>query len=150
LHKKNYLNRLKSGELTWYNCIIKSTGSINPTIVFTTFCHPKFNEIRNIFYPNGKKIIPIDYIRDKYTAQSLAMHYLDDGHKRTGSKRSRMICTDSFPPDNLQEYCDFIIEKFGINVFIIDKNRVRIDYRDSEKFVNLIAPYTPECMRYKL
>ena len=65
----------------------KITGKSAKSIYFNTFSLPCFVELGNLFYPDGKKIIPLN-IGDLLTPLSLAYWICDDGcfHK---TQRSR-------------------------------------------------------------
>lgn len=146
-YKAKLLNNLKSYS-RFIEAYDKRTGSTNFGIVFSTFSHPKFNELRDIFYVNNKKIIPISFIKENFTELSLALLYMDDGYK--ASKRSKYICTDCFEKENIEEFIQFLNIKFNLNCRISYSNRILIPYTSYETFNNLIFKYVTDDMKYKL
>jgi hypothetical protein len=109
------------------------------------------------FYPNGKKVVPLDV--DKYlTPEAIALWYMDDGSfTRYKENRNSIVC-------NIHAYA-FIEEDIDrlINVFsikykiearkIYDTKRngymIRISRLEALKFIALVAPYVIESMKYK-
>lgn len=113
-----------------------------------------FTNFHTIFYSSGKKRIPVEYLDELYTPFALAIHYMDDG---SCSKHSNCntydicIATCSFSIDDLNQLVYFLKKKFDLE-FKIQKssNRIRLRSKDISKFINLIKPYVPECMLYKI
>lgn len=104
---------------------------------------------RNAFYPNGKKIIPLDFIKDKFTTKSLAYWFMDDGScDRKG--HSFIINTQCFDRDNLQEFIDYLYEKFNLEFTIKKDKSLYLRHKSNETFINLIKPYLTEDMQYKI
>ena len=56
----------------------KRTGNIYSTIYFTTYSLPCFKELYELFYPKGKKVVPLN-IGVLLTTLSLAYWIFDDG-----------------------------------------------------------------------
>jgi hypothetical protein len=54
------------------------SGKFDPSVRFNTFTFACFNELYELFYPEGKKIIPLN-IGDLLTPTGLAYFILDDG-----------------------------------------------------------------------
>jgi len=72
----------------------KRTGEIYTRITFHTFALPCFNKIYNLFYLDGKKIIPSN-INELFSVYSLAHWLCDDGTFCKSTNRVR-LCTESF------------------------------------------------------
>lgn len=104
---------------------------------------------REAFYPNGKKIIPIEFIKDKFTVRSLAFWYMDDGSydKHTNSY---IINTQCFTKENLQEFLIFLEDKFSLRFNIKKDNSLYLKHECNDLFVNLIRSYLTEDMLYKV
>lgn len=145
--KVNLLINLKSYS-SYRSEYDKRTHKTNYSITFSTFSHPEFTKLRNIFYINNKKIIPISFIKENFTELSLALLYMDDGYK--ASKRSKYICTDCFEKENVEEFIEFLNIKFNLNCRISYSNRILIPYTSYETFNNLIFKYVTDDMKYKL
>lgn len=104
-------------------------------------------EYRNVFYPNDKKVIPISFIEDKFTAQSLAYLFMDDGCKNQKSYNLNLQCFDY---ENLQEFALFLERKFGIRSIVKKDKTIYIRYDSTKRMTELIRPYITEDMQYKL
>ena len=104
---------------------------------------------REAFYPNGKKIIPTDFIKDKFTDISLAYWFMDDGGKDKQSN-SYILNTQWYTKDNLEEFIRFLENKFGL-LFSIKKDRsLYLRHSCNELFTNLVSKYVTSDMQYKL
>ena len=102
---------------------------------------------RKIFYPNNIKVIPVNFLTNTFTAQSLAYLYMDDGCKNGKGYNLNLQC---FEKENLSEFVDFLKLKFDID-FIVKKDKtLYLRYKSIEKFENLIKQYITEDMKYKL
>ena len=68
------------------------TSEKQSTWYFSTISHPAFEKLYQLFYPQGKKLVPDDL--DKYlTEQGLAYWFMDDGSKYHNSYK---LATCSF------------------------------------------------------
>jgi hypothetical protein len=63
-----------------------STSEIKSTWFFSTVSHALFQTYRDMFYPQGKKTVPVD-LEKSLTPRALAYWYMDDG-----SLRRRFSC----------------------------------------------------------
>jgi hypothetical protein len=126
----------------------KRTGNTYYSLTYTSFSHPYFTNLRKLFYPNNKKIIPIEYLYDKYTTLSLAIQFMDDGFK--SSKNSKYIATDCFDKENLIMFSSMLNDKFQLNSRVTNSNRILLPKQSNDKFLELVSPYICNIMRYKL
>lgn len=104
---------------------------------------------RNAFYPNGKKIIPISFIKDKFTAKSLSYWYMDDG-SLDRKCHSYIFNTQCFTKENLEEFISFLNFKFGLQFTIKKDNSLYLKHSSNLIFENLIKKYLTEDMKYKI
>ena len=104
---------------------------------------------REAFYPNGKKIIPIDFIKDKFTTKSLAYWYMDDGSLDKNT-HSYIFNTQSFSRENLEEFISFLYNKFGLSFTIKKDNTLYLKHCSNKHFEELISQYLTTDMQYKL
>lgn len=104
---------------------------------------------RNAFYPNGKKIIPMSFIKDKFTAKSLAYWYMDDG-SLDRRRHSYIFNTQCFTKENLEEFILFLYDKFNLQFTIKKDNSLYLRHSSNLIFENLIKNYLTEDMKYKL
>ncbi len=121
-------------------------------IDFSTKTHPIFNYYRNLFYENNIKTIN-KKILEQLNPNSLAIWICDDGsyNKKQGYL---VLCTNSYSINEHKLIKDFFNNIFGLNPIIGFRDGkyyyLRFKQKDSEKLINIIKPYMPECMKYKI
>lgn len=148
--KLNILNNFNISEFVERNKIIK--GNKVNMINLATDTHSIFNYYRNLFYKNGKKVINQE-ILNQINSRSLAFWICDDGSY--GNTQGYIIlCTNAY---NLEEHKlmkQFFEEKFGLSPTIGFRDGkyyyLRFKQADSKKLIEIIKPYIPECMKYKI
>ena len=102
---------------------------------------------REIFYENGKKVIPIPFLENTFTAQSLAYLFMDDGCK---NQKSFNLNLQGFELSNLLEFSWFLKRKFNLD-FIVKKDKtLYLRYKSISIFKDLISQYITEDMKYKI
>jgi hypothetical protein len=114
---------------------------------FYTKCSPEITDLFRTFYKNGKKFIPD---RLGISELSLAVWFMDDGSK---SRNTLYLNTQQFAHADQIKLQNLLKEKFGIDSKINrDKiyERIRIATSSAKKFCDLIRPYIPKSMEYKL
>jgi hypothetical protein len=92
----------------------KITGKLRYNLSFATLALPCFNELYELFYLNGKKIIPMN-IADLLTAVSLAYWKMDDG-SFTGS--GLKLHTNAFSLEELNLLIEALEKNFSIKATI--------------------------------
>ena len=124
-----------------------------PTYAFSTVSHPFLIEAHAVCYSaNGKKDITQNWL-DKLTPLSIAVWYLDDGslNKRY---HTIVLCTNSFSREGQLLAIAYFREKYGIQAVLEPRRNgqtvIRINASESRKFMDIVAPYVPPCMSYKL
>lgn len=160
-HGEKQLEYLKWKFREFENFVTTKTFNINrrsfrgnaPTYAFSTVSHPFLLEAHRICYgANGKKDVSPEWIQ-KLTPLALAVWYMDDGslNKRY---HTIVLCTNSFSTEGQQLLMDLLLEKYAIPSVLEPRRNgqtvIRINASQSRKFMDLISPYVPECMRYKL
>lgn len=105
-----------------------------------------FDEFRKIFY-DDKKHIPLDKLEEYYTPLSMAIHYFDDGWNEGNAA---IFATCSFTKEELHIFRKFLFNKYDLETTLSKDNRIRIRACSYDRFIELIKPYTPECMKYKI
>jgi hypothetical protein len=132
--------------------LVSTTGKVNSRIRFSTNCLPCFNEFYNLFYSNGKKVIPKN-IGDLLTPAGLAFFAQDDGYM---NKSNFYFCTDNFTLNEVTLLVSVLKNKFNLDCTIVsrskDKNQYRICIRAKSLplFKELVSPYFHDSMKYKL
>lgn len=136
---------------TFYKHITNFHGN-SPTYSFSTITHPYLLELHSLCYPDGVKHISQQWL-DLLTPLSLAVWYMDDGslNKRYGTI---VLCTNCFSTDEHAMMIDYFISHYDIEPKIEHRRNgqviLRINASQSRQFRNIISPYVPNCMSYKL
>jgi hypothetical protein len=130
----------------------KKTGKSRFNLSFTTLALPCFNEIYEIFYLDGKKIIP-NNIAEHLTRISLAYWIQDDG-SFTGS--GLKLYTNAFTLEELNLLIEALNKNFSIKATINISNREKSQYtlyisKNQLQLVrDLVKDHMHEDMMYKL
>ena len=147
------------------NCTQKYTHSYSylkcntESIHFTTGCNKHLYELRNIYYPDGVKIFPYEYLNENMTKEALAYWYQDDGGKRGRKYYTVYFYTYGYSHEDNERMKHFLINKFDIKVDIkINREKRRgnrkfylgMNRENSDKFFSLIRPHIVPCMLYKI
>lgn len=121
----------------------------NGVLVYS--CHsyniPSLLKYRNIFYPNNKKVIPVNFIKDKFTDFSLALLIYDDGCKDNLNYKLSTYCFDR---QNVIEFSNFLYEKFNIKSTVHKNSVLYFSRQSTEIITNILKKYPVENMQYKL
>jgi len=114
---------------------------------------PLLKEFQNLFYPNGRKIVPPGVI-SSLTPIGLAMLYADDGTTilvrakgdgTSANNRRIQICTESFSLSDHQIIQDEML-KLGFQTGLVKRNskgdvRLSLPVGEGQKFVQIIEPF---------
>lgn len=120
---------------------------------FQTVCHPIFTEMRRKWYPNDKKIVPLDI---RLTPLAIAIWFCDDG-SNSFSNREAIFCTQSFTPDECQFLCNKLSD-FNIRSRVRfrkyasgNKPIIKVNSTSYDNLIQLIKPHiTWKCMSHKI
>lgn len=132
-----------------------------------TRCHPWITQVFRWFYKTGRKKTT-DKILYHLNPLGLALWYMDDGYlgyiKKKGKVQGReiKIYSMSFSYEEHENMVKYFKSKWDI-AWRIGKTTIRkgkyagrtyynlsTGTKEGRKFFKLIAPYIPDCMRYKL
>ena len=103
---------------------------------------------REIFYNNnGVKIIPIEFLKEKFTAQSLAYLYMDDGCKNHNTYNLNL---QGFSNEDLILFIELLKNKFNLEFNLRKDKTLYLRYNSISIFENLIKSYITEDMQYKI
>lgn len=120
---------------------------------FRTFSHPEFTYYKNIFYRNGRKIIPSNIGKILKNPFSLAVWYMDDGKKRPDC-RGAYLDTICFSIEEQKRLMKCLEDNFGIKDTRLHWNgegyHIYIPYTSTPKLRSLIEKYVIPSMIYKL
>jgi recombination protein RecA len=112
--------------------------------------------LRESVYIGGKKVFSWDYLKE-LTPLALAIWYLDDGsfaeRRIDGSAGRSDICVQAMDKGSQRRLVAILKESYGISCKLIDRAEkavILFDRDGTEALHDLVAPYVPECMSYKL
>lgn len=111
-----------------------------------------FSLLYEIWYPSGKKELPLSYIEENFTDRSLAWWYQDDGHLKVDGDipRKIILSTDSFSKKENLFLQHFLQEKYGFHFSLDGQNRLLLyDQLQIFYFLHIIEPYIHESMNRK-
>lgn len=127
------------------------TGKIYDSIYFSTYTLPCFNELYNLFYSSGIKVIQSN-ICDYITPLSLAYWISDDGSiNKIG--RYVTISTESFKLEEVEFLIEVLNKKFHLNCYK-SKNgnayKIVIPSYSVATLQKLLSPHMPPMMKHKI
>lgn len=125
----------------------KRTGKCYPYYKIQTKTNPYFTGLRERFYEDGKKIIPLDLLRD-ITPRVLAYKFFDDGYDCPG--RGYCISMNDYDEVSLKNFSTILLERFGIETTVHSAGITYIPLRFREYFKELVIPYATSDVLYKL
>jgi recombination protein RecA len=112
--------------------------------------------LRESVYVGGKKVFSWDYLKE-LTPFALAIWYMDDGsfavRRKDGSAGRSDICVQAMDKGTQRRLLAVLQESYGLSCKLIDragKAVIVFDRDGTEALHELVAPYVPECMEYKL
>jgi len=119
---------------------------------FSTYSLKEFEEWRNNFYVNRKKIIPPNIENILKSPVSLAIWLMDDGYKRNDCAAIRLN-TDAFNYDEQNILIQCLQKNFKIKSHLHKKGKwfnIYIPQGEAKKFSRLVKPYILPSFRHKL
>lgn len=161
-HKINLLHSILGGarpKIYSYKSKNKQTGKTY-TNLQTIKTNKYFRQMHVLLYPLGTKIYTkqtLDYLTD----HGLALWYCDDGFLKLNKKKNGKVSSVSV---TISTYCPYqealILKKWFEDCYQIspvldldkrnNKYSLRFKSKDSNIFLNVVSPYVPNCMAYKL
>ena len=148
--KANKLKNLMSSKGYYANNVIRVTGETTQRYVFTGSNMACLVPIRETFYPNKIKVIPIDFLEKHFTELSLYCLYMDDGsYDITGN--SFIINTQCFTREDLEKFTELLNIKFGLKFNIKTDHCLYLRHESNDLFRKILLKYN-ECpdMLYKI
>ena len=129
----------------------KRTGTVYKGIYFNTKSLPCFNELYNLFYPEGVKVVPSN-IFELLTPLGLAYFISDDG-TFTNSSKIVKLCTEGFIESDIDLLIQVLEQKFNL-VCRKEKRgksfRIVIKNQSLETLRKLISSHLHSSMLYKI
>lgn len=134
-----------------YHVLDKRTGKEHGKIRFSSFALPCFNELYELFYPKGRKIVPAN-IGDLLTPLGLCYWIADDGgFDKKG--RTLTLATNSFLLSEVKLLADVLTNKFGLKCAVHKQYRgyvIRISSKSLRDLQNMLKDILPSMMLYKI
>lgn len=161
-HKMDILESIHSGK-RWH-AIHKAKGVDGKhfeSYHFTTGCNKFCSDLRQIYYPNGEKIFPYDFLMETFTAEALAYWYMDDGTacwSNLGYKNNSSgaeIITLGFSFEEQECMKKLFVKKFDLDAKIVhrkDKNGYiqKFCTTNTSKLFDLVRPFFIPSLLYKI
>jgi uracil-DNA glycosylase len=126
-------------------------GRKYPTVVCRTRASRALRVVRRRFYPDGRKIVPRDL---RLSAMSFSIWFLDDGYTKVESDAcaTAEIACHSFDPDEIEYLLYALYRDLGLEAYTRPSAPARIQFaaEGTLELSNLVAPFCPPSMRYKL
>ena len=122
---------------------------VYPVVLVRTLAHRALRTIRHDFY-RPRKVVPA-WLADRLNARMLAFWFMDDGYTRIrggGRRPLAEIATNAFSDADLQVLISGLAN-LGLPAKA-SRRRLYFDVHATERLSELIAPYVPQVMRYKL
>ncbi|HMD57835.1 MAG TPA: uracil-DNA glycosylase family protein [Solirubrobacteraceae bacterium] len=121
---------------------------VDPVALVRTLAHGALATLRRDFY-DALKRVPT-WIAERLNPRMLAIWFMDDGYMRIRPRRrpSAEIARLSFDEEDLQVLLRGLMN-LGLSAKAL-RGRLYFDVDASERLSELIAPYVPPSMRYKL
>jgi hypothetical protein len=135
----------------------KSEHNHAPMYHYHTISHPFLTELRGKIYPNGDKTVTKEWL-DNIDELAMAVWYMDDGsqNKRYGTIS---LCTNGFSYEEHLLMQNWFFTRWNIEVQIEhnkstktgkDQQRLRINTSEAKDFCEIVKPFIPDCMNYKV
>ena len=130
---------------------IGKNGKIRYFYRLKTFTFTSFDWIRDMFYKNGIKIVPLN-IGEFLTPLALAIWIQDDGARVSAGLK---ICTNCFTFQEVELLCKIINEKYKLlptpqSTGVPNKNIIYLPKNSMINLSKLVKPFMIPSMRYKL
>lgn len=134
----------------------RKSGYGTHMIPYSSISSNYFGDLRKVWYPNGKRVIPEDL--SWLTPVSIAALYMDNGslaHNDEQNDRA-LFCMSAFSKEGCERLINQIkcvFPRLDIVLYQSKGWNIRINYVDGlaiNRFWREIAPYFPICMQYKL
>jgi recombination protein RecA len=116
----------------------------------------ELDELREAVYVGGKKVFSWDYLKE-LTPFALAVWYMDDGsfavRRKDGSAGRSDICVQAMDKGSQRRLQATLRESYGLSCKLVDRVGqafIVFDRDGTEALHELIAPYVPAVMDYKL
>lgn len=121
-------------------------------LVFNTLTHKSFKHFYDLFYPEGKKIVP-ESISKILSSRGLAVWFMSDGSIKSKECLGRILNTQSFLRPDIELLTTVLKDKFNLNSSIRtqkDGLQIYISAKSAESLNNLLKDKILPFFYYKL
>jgi uracil-DNA glycosylase family 4 len=150
--------RLKASALRELGAVVgygqstaRSGGAWHPTVHCRTRATRGLRVVRTRFYPSGKKCVPRDL---RLTPRKTAVWFLDDGYTKTKSESCALseIAAHAFAGEGIPHLVQSLRDDLGIEAHVTASSPGRIQFGSEAtlRLSEMVAPYCPPSLRYKL
>lgn len=127
----------------------KRTGKYYGRVYYQSKISPMMEFLYSIWYPDGYKVIPMEWVESYIDPEGLALWYQDDGHLKDNEYRI-ILSTESFDEEEILFLKGLLGTKFNINSTIDIQGRLDISSRREVcKFLSLVEPFIHLSMKRK-
>lgn len=128
-----------------------SKGTKLFSLKFSTRALPCFSDIYNMFYNNGKKVVP-NNIYNLLTPIALAHWIMGDGQSYSYGLQ---LCTDSFTKEEVERLISVLVNRYGLYASLRKmakegQYRIYINRNSMNKLNEIVKSYMVDSMLYKI
>ncbi len=127
-------------------------GKLYQKYWFSTVSSGAMRFYGQLFYPNGKKVVP-KFISKLVTPLSIAIWFMDDGSLKLKANCARIMNTQGFNAQDLRRLQEMLLKKFNIATTLRNQRegkQLYIPSSEVDKFITLIKPFIIPSMEYKI
>lgn len=128
----------------------KRTGKTYGSFIACLKAHPDFNTLYERFCKENKKTVTTEVL-ESLSPEAIAIWYCDDGNLYwTSNTKHLTISAQCFSDTERQTMIQFFKNKFCLD-FRVNQKAIRLVSKTKiERFLRLVKPFVPQCMRYKI
>ena len=153
-YKKSILQNFVSKDIRFIDNSKNNSYGNGISCCMQTVLHSEFVPFRDMFYPNGKKIV--SYF--KLTPFSLAIWYFDDGSigkdYATSKSYKATLHTEDFDQNSIDNLQKMLFDSFGISSYISTSKQkylvIRLNVTNTAKLMNIVSKIEIPNMSYKI
>lgn len=144
------LHELRPVLTTYHVAAVVGGPKHHEVVNLRTPAHRALRRLRAEFYPAGVKRVPA-WAAQSLNPRVMAVWFMDDGHTRIrpGRKPISEIAACGFEDADVDLLCQWL-EDWGVPGRRTTRNRISFGAAATRRLSQLIAPYMPPSMRYKL
>lgn len=151
LWKHQIMSSIVSGSVSDVKRLDKINNKTNYSCRFYT--KPVFSEYRNLFFPNGKKIVPNNIDQLLNTPLALATLFMDDGGKGGNSPKTMIFNFSGFDQSGQERLRSCLLSNFNLTTTFHKTGKYKqlyIPTSENQKFLDIVSPFVIPSMWYRL